>query len=340
MDSERPHPPEPFARDEGRHVFGKAAAIYAAARPDYPDRVYDILRDRCQLGPTSRIVEIGAGSGQATKRLLEVGAHVVAVEPSEALAGHLRAALKAQRLEVVVAAFEDVDLAPSSFDLVTAATAFHWLEPGQALPKIASILRPGGWLAVWWNVFGDPDRPDPFHAATEPLLRDLAPGPSAGARGLPYALDVAARTAELENHGFEDVEHEAERWTLRLDAPQTRRLYETYSNIARLPDSQREMVLAEIERIAAVEFGGRVERQMVTPVYTARISSSTRGSTENRTSSADEQQDHHDREDRDDPDEQPDDRPATPEPLTETLELRVGRHGTARRPSRLRFAQL
>ena len=35
---------EPFARDEGRHVFEKAAATYAAARPDYPERVYDILR--------------------------------------------------------------------------------------------------------------------------------------------------------------------------------------------------------------------------------------------------------------------------------------------------------
>jgi SAM-dependent methyltransferase len=232
--------------------------------------VYDILRDRCQLGPTSRVVEIGAGSGQATRRLLEAGAHVVAVEPSEAVAEQLSARLKmAQRLQVVVSAFEDAELAPSSFDLVTAATAFHWLDPERALPKIATILRPGGWLAVWWNVFGDPDRPDPFHVATEPLLRDLAPSPSAGTGGLPFALDVAARTSELELHQFQDVEYEAERWTLRLDATQTRRLYGTYSNIARLADSQKEKILAEIERIAEAKFGGRVERQVVTSVYTA-----------------------------------------------------------------------
>ena len=261
---------EPFGRDEGRHVFGKAAAVYAAARPDYPDRVYDILRDRCQLGPTSRVLEIGAGSGLATKRLIEAGAHVVAIEPSEALADQLSEQLKmAQGLEVIVSTFEDADLPPSSFDLVASATAFHWLDPEQALPKIATILRPGGWLALWWNVFGDPDRPDPFHDATEPFLRDLAPSPSEGAGGIPYALDVAARTSELERHGFQDVEHEAERWTLRLDGTQTRRLYETYSNIARLPDSQKESILDEIERIADVEFGGRVERQMVTPIYTA-----------------------------------------------------------------------
>ncbi len=270
MASERSAPREPFARDEGRDVFGKAAATYAAARPDYPERVYDILRDRCRLGTTSHVLEVGAGSGEATRRLLETGAHVVALEPNEALAEQLSANLKvAQGLERVVSTFEDAELAPSSFDLVVAATSFHWLDPEQALPKIATILRPAGWLALWWNVFGDPEKPDPFHEATEPFLRDLAPSPLMGTGGIPYPLDVAARTSDLERHGFRDVEHEAEHWTLRLDATQTRRLYETYSNIARLPDPQMEMTLDQIERIAHVEFGGRVERQMVTPIYTA-----------------------------------------------------------------------
>jgi SAM-dependent methyltransferase len=270
MDPGRSDSRAPFAREEGRHVFGTAAAIYAVARPGYPDRVYDILRHRCRFGPTSRVLEIGAGTGQATKRLIGAGAQVVAVEPSEALAEELATRLTmASGLEVVASTFEDADLAPSSFDLVAAATAFHWLDAEAALPKIARILRPGGWLALWWNTYGDPTRPDPFHEATEPLLRDLAPSPSAGAGGLPFALDVAVRTSELEQHGFQDVEYEAVPWTLHLDPTQTRRLYETYSNIARLPDSQRERILDEIERIADSEFGGHVERQVVTSVYTA-----------------------------------------------------------------------
>jgi SAM-dependent methyltransferase len=267
MASELPAP-DTFARVEGRHVFDSAAALYAAARPDYPDRVYDILRDRCQLGASSRVREIAAGSGQATKRLVALSAHVVAVEPSDALADRLRVELKAANgFEVLQAAFEDADLPTSSFDLVTAATSFHWLEPEHALPKIGSILRAGGWLALWWNVFGDPDRPDPFHDATEPLLRDLALGPGGG----PYALDVAARTGELTGNGFQDVEHETIRWTLDLDATQARQLYATYSNIARLPNAQKLAILDEIERIAEEEFGGRVERQMVTPIYTAHL---------------------------------------------------------------------
>jgi SAM-dependent methyltransferase len=263
--------PEPgagfFARDEGRRVFGTAAAAYAAARPGYPERLYDLLRERCGLGPSSRVLEIGAGAGQATARLVELAGSVVAIEPSDALADHLRVrAGAAGRLEIVGSAFEDADLPPMSFDLVASATAFHWLDPDVALPKVASLLRPDGWLTMWWNVFGDPRLPDPFHDATEPLLRDLETGPGGDA----YALDVDGRVAELAAHGFRNVEHEAIHWTLTLDAATTRQLYATFSNIARLPNARRSAILDEIEQIAAVEFDGRVERRMVTAIYTAR----------------------------------------------------------------------
>jgi len=263
-------PPRPFPRSEGRSVFGTIAPIYATARPDYPDRVFEVLRTRCGLGPSSRVVDVGAGSGQATRRLLEAGADVVAVEPSPALADELRAELgAASRSQVVVMTVEEVELSPSSFDLATAATSYHWLDPDLALPKIGRILRPGGWVALWWNLFGDPEEPDRFHDATEPILRDLAPSPSEGVDGVPFGLDVAARTAELTRHGFAEIRQEALRWVLILDPSQTRLLYATFSNIARLPATQREPLLDEIERVAAVEFGGRVERRMVTPLYTA-----------------------------------------------------------------------
>jgi SAM-dependent methyltransferase len=265
---------EPFGRDEGRYVFGSVAAAYTAARPEYPDRVYEVLRERCGLGPSSRILEIGAGTGLATMRLAASGATIVAVEPDDALAGQLRARLGSVRgVEVVIAAFEDVDLASSSFDLVAVATAFHWLDPERSLPKIAAALRPGGWLALWWNVFGDPDLPDAFHDATEPLLRDLVPSPSAGVARREFGLDVDARTRELSSYGFQAVEYEAVRWLLQLDASQTRQLYSTFSNIARLQPVESEAVLDEIHRVAKLEFGDRVERRMVTPMFTAHLAS-------------------------------------------------------------------
>jgi SAM-dependent methyltransferase len=262
-----------FSRHEGRWVFDGIATTYADARPPYPERVYEILRTRCHLGPGQRVLDIGAGSGQATQRLVDAGAEVVAVEPSQALADELRARLNVSpSLQVVVGPFEDVDLPSGAFDLVTAATSFHWLDADRAVPMIARVLRPGGWLALWWNVFGDPELPDPFHDATLHVLKGLAPSPSAGDKGVPFALDVGERVSDLTSRGFEDVKYEAMRWTLRLNAPGTRRLYETYSNIARVPDADRRRILDEIERIAEVEFGGHVDREMVTPIYTAHAS--------------------------------------------------------------------
>jgi SAM-dependent methyltransferase len=269
--TDSPQPVRSFARSEGRHAFASAAALYATARPGYPERVYEVLRDRCGLGPTTSVLEIGAGPGLATTRLLERAASVVAVEPNPALAEQLRARLgTAANLDIVVAAFEEADLPSASFDLVVSATAFHWLDPDVALPKIREVLRPGGRLALWWNVFGDPALPDAFHDATEPLLRDLESGPAGGSGGGEYALDVAGRTDELARFGFVDIAHEEVRWTLVLDPAGVRGLYATFSNIARLPEARRIQVLDALERVALDEFGGRVERGMVTPIYTAR----------------------------------------------------------------------
>jgi SAM-dependent methyltransferase len=266
-----------FSRSEGRVIFGSVANVYAAARPDYPPRVFEILEKRCGLGPSTRVLEVGAGSGQATGALLGAGASVVAVEPSRALADQLEARITEgrDRLETIVDAFEDTPLAPVSFDLVVAASSFHWVDQLTGLRKAADVLRPGGWLALWWNIFGDRKAPDAFRDATDALLHELDQSPSAGRRdGVPFALDAAARKSDLKRlGGFQHIEHEAIRWTLELDTAGVRRLYSTFSPIARLPAGKRISILDAIERIASEEFAGRVERRMVTPIYTARRSS-------------------------------------------------------------------
>ncbi len=263
-------PTPPFDRSEGRALFERTADVYTAARPPYPERVYEVLVERCGLGPRTRALDVGAGSGQATIRLLEAGATVLAVEPSPALAEELRRRASSERLDVVTSVFEELSLPASSFDLVIVATAFHWLDAQRSLPMMHRALRAGGWLALWWNVFGDPSVPDAFHDATLPLLSALAPSPSTG-HGTPFGLDVGPRMRQLADHGFVDVSNELMRWPLVLDADQTRRLYATYSNIARLRPELRSEVLDGIERIARERFSNRVMRDMVTALYTGRV---------------------------------------------------------------------
>jgi SAM-dependent methyltransferase len=261
-------------RSEGRRAFGADPDAYNRARPGYPPRVYDILHSRCGLQLGTRTFEIGPGTGQATRDLVRIGASsLVLIEPDERLAAFLRTEFRAASvLEVRNATFEEVDLPTSSFDLGVAATSFHWLAAGPALEKVARLLRPGGWWAMWWTVFGDPLRPDTFHAATQDILGRLGRSPSAGDKcGPPYALDVDARLADLDGTGeFEEIEHEALRWTATLRSEQLRGLFATFSEITRLEPDERQRVLDAIVRVADEQFGGAIEKPIVTSIYTAR----------------------------------------------------------------------
>jgi len=232
---------------------------------------------RCSLGPGTRVVEVGPGTGQATGRLLALGAKVTAVELDERLAERLLSKHDRARLSVAVSSFEDADLPAASFDLVAAATSFHWVDPGVGLVRAADLLAPGGWLALWWNVFGDKSRPDPFGEALLPFIEacpDLAGDPS-GAGAIPsgshpYSLDVEARIAEIDATGrFGPVHHEMIRWTGRHTPAQLRALFASYSPWLALPDAVRIEMLATVESLARDTFAGRVERPYVTPIYLA-----------------------------------------------------------------------
>jgi len=253
----------------GRQAFGADPAGYHSARPDYPDWVFEMIRDRCGARQDTATFEIGAGTGKATRKLLDLGANpLIAVEPDPRLASFLRSTITDEALNVNVSSFEQVLLTEDGFDLGVCATAFHWLDENSALTKIASLLKPGGWWAMIYNVFGDPDRDDPFHEATKTLL-DGPASPSEGNGDLPFSLDVKSRITAIQRCGaFHNIEHRAEPWSLILDPAQTVALYATYSNINIRPDSKS--VLADLKQIARVAFNGRVTRNMITTVYLAQ----------------------------------------------------------------------
>jgi ubiquinone/menaquinone biosynthesis C-methylase UbiE len=264
-----------LARSAGRTAFGLDPAGYDAARPGYPKEVYSILTTRCGLRPGRRIFEIGGGTGLATRELLRLGADALTiVEPDARLAHYLEDSLGRQRrkVSIVVAAFEEADLPASSFDLGVSATAFHWMNERTALRKVARLLKPGGWWAAWWNVFGDASRPTPFHRALDPLFRELPASPSSEpSNRVPFAVDQQARERALENAGtFCRTSSTIVRWSLPLDTPRLTALYATYSPISTLPARKRRWFLSELGKIANERFGGRVTLRMRTPIYTAQ----------------------------------------------------------------------
>ena len=258
-------------RREGRRLFGSDPAAYDRVRPGHPDRVYEILVDRCGLGPGARVVEVGPGTGQATRRLLDLGAApLVAIEPDPALASYLEAELGGG-IEIWTVSLEEARLPAKTFDIAAAATSFHWVEEDAGLAKLQSALRPGGWLAMWWTMFGDDTRPDPFRAATDSIMEELARSPHEGGSGKPrFPLDIEARSAALRATGFERCEHELIPWRFEWDTAGIRALFATFSPIAQLDESRREAVLDAVAKVAADEFGGRVTKPLLTSLYTAR----------------------------------------------------------------------
>ena len=165
-------------RAAGAAVFDSIAALYEQARPGYPPEAVADLRCGCGLPNNARILEIGCGTGQLTRDLVSGGEAICALEPGAALAEIARGKLASYpTVEVITAPFEDFEGVPSSYDLVVSATAFHWIDPDVGYSKAASLLKPGGWLALVTNThaFGGTHTADPFSAAVRESHRALAP---------------------------------------------------------------------------------------------------------------------------------------------------------------------
>lgn len=216
------------------------------------------------------MLEVGPGTGQAIARLLELGADpLVAVEPDPGLAAFLRRRF-GPRVDLRESTLEDAEL-DADFDLAVAASSFHWVEEDVGLVLLRRALRPGGFVALWWTVFGDSTRDDPFREAVAPLTRELPRSPSQTDERRPdFALDGEARVAALGRAGFEEAVAHRFPWTSTWDTEGIRGLFGTFSPILALEPTEREALLHAIAEVAETDFGGRVEKPVVTLLYVAR----------------------------------------------------------------------
>jgi SAM-dependent methyltransferase len=263
--------PTDLHRSEGRRLFGLDPAGYGVGRPDYPDVVYETLTRRCGLGPTTQVLEIGPGTGLVTRRLLRVGAHVTAVEPDPSMAAYLRDATASANLDVVPSSFEDAEVGDARFDLAVAATSFHWVDQEVGLSKLGRTLGRGGWAALWWTLFRDPDQPDEFSQAVEQLLGPATRGIFDEPGRPPFQLDESHRRRDMSRWaGLHDVTSEVITWTCELTPVQARALYASMATVIRRPADEQRRVLDGVERLATEISDGIVRRRFVTALYTGR----------------------------------------------------------------------
>lgn len=172
---------EVFMIDKDKNLFDASFDVYAdnyhSIRPGYPKALFDDLRENCPLDKDSHLLEIGAGSGIATRELADIFSQVTALEPGSNLTFLLKEnTKKSGNVAVEESTFEDFS-SEQRFDVIAAFTAFHWLDKENRDKKILDLLKDSGALVLVWNSFfqSDSQVTQEVNKASHEILPELYP---------------------------------------------------------------------------------------------------------------------------------------------------------------------
>jgi trans-aconitate methyltransferase len=149
--------------------FGVRAEAYERFRPGYPVELFDMVM--AYVGqPVRTALEIGAGTGKATRLFAQRGVTVTATEPDGGMLAELRKHVPAN-VKAVQAAFEDLQPG-ETYGLVYAAAALHWTNPEGRWSRMAALLEPDGVFASFGGPvqLADPSVEEAVRAARAPFL--------------------------------------------------------------------------------------------------------------------------------------------------------------------------
>lgn len=284
-------PKETAKRTELRkRSFNKNAALYDRARPSYPEELFDDLVRLTSAQPTahssqltansdfkppavsrrpsavcSRILEIGPGTGQATLPLARRGFSILGLELGDRMARICRRKLRGfPGVEIRNVRFEDWEPEPEAFDIVLAATAFHWIPGRVAWPRCAKVLKPGGHLALLWNF---PDLPDtPVYRELRAVYHELMPQRD---DPRPPQARVERQKKKIVSSGrFGPVTVRCYPWQREYTTQQYINQLRTQSDHAILAPENRARLLRAI-RVVIDRHGGRIARPVVAALFLA-----------------------------------------------------------------------
>ena len=158
-------------------MFNEVPELYDRVRPGYPDELFADLAAITGVGEGSSVLEVGCGTGQATRSLAALGCSVTAVEAGAEMAALARRRVAAFReVGVETSTFEEWDDRGRRFDALVAASSWHWVDPSVGRRRAHDVLRPGGWLALIGNVVVRRPGEPKVYAETADLHERFSPG--------------------------------------------------------------------------------------------------------------------------------------------------------------------
>lgn len=245
--------------DAAARGFPRAAAAYDSGRPEYPSPAVERLAAVLRLRPGRTVLELAAGTGKLTRALRPWGARLVALEPVSAMRARFAENLPGTSL--VGGRAEALPFSGGCADGVAVGQGFHWFRADTALDECARVLRPGGVLALVWNVR---DERHPFMAALTRLL-DTRRGAT------PSYRDGRWKTAVASHPAFGPLRRATTTFVQRASRDVLVDRVRSISFVATLPDSARsalvERALALADELAQPSARGEYALRYRTELY-------------------------------------------------------------------------
>ncbi|WP_420631060.1 class I SAM-dependent methyltransferase [Candidatus Leptofilum sp.] len=247
--------------------FNGVATKYEKYRPTYPTALIEDLISLSGIQPGSAILEIGSGTGKATRLFAQRGHSILCLEPGQNLIDVAKVALSAYpQLRFEKARFEEWDAGEKRFDLIYSAQAFHWVPQEVRYVKTAVLLKPKRHLATFWNMY--PGFPGALGDALDKIYVETVPE-IVGEKFDPQEV-IAQRKKSLEAEAnFENVQVRTYPWTAVYTTEAYLGLLGTYSDHLRLTEPKRQRLFAAIADLIE-ENGGVIERPYLGVLYFAQ----------------------------------------------------------------------
>ncbi|MDS0527738.1 methyltransferase domain-containing protein [Clostridium sp. SHJSY1] len=249
-----------------RLTFNEDAKNYDKWRPTYCKELFNDIIEYSNLNENKKAIEVGIGTGQATRPFLKTGCEVMAIELGQNLVEYSQEKFKEYKnLRIYNTSFEDYNGDENSIALLYSATAFHWIPEEIGYKKVLKLLKNHGTLALFWNRPSLKD--DLLNKKIQSIYQKYMPSNTVKVEN---DLERYKKVSEtIKSYGFKDVQVKLYKQTRNFNASDYISLLNTYSDHRSMILSIKEVFFKEIES-AVLKNGSSITINNTIDLYLAR----------------------------------------------------------------------